>query len=52
MTKSHFFFRTNMSKERQEQIIAFYNNLNSNEQRMIDDLMSDAVDQFEFDLND
>lgn len=52
MGKSHFFFRTNLTEAEQENIVMFYNNLSTDEQRMVDVLMSDAVDQFEFDLND
>ena len=38
--------------ERQQEIIDFYDNLSPKEQSMIQDLERDAVDQFEFDLND
>ena len=52
MGKSHFFFRTTLTDAEQENIISFYNNLSADERHMVDALMSDAVDEFEFNLND
>ena len=52
MEKSYFYFRTSLTDDEQEKIIAFYNNLSTDEQHMVDALRADAVDEFEFNLND
>ena len=50
--ETSFFWLTGLSLERREEIVEFYNNLPITQQIMISDLISDALDEHDWNTNE